>query len=205
MVLSYEQDMAVKAKEPKVVVVAAAGSGKSTVLTSRIRHLLSIGEEPSQIYAITFTNNAAQEMRDRLTGLQGIEDVFIGTIHSLANKILVKNGIKTADAIESQDFNRLFYLIKNSEVMLPPVRHLLIDEFQDISKEFYEFYFYDLRPTNFFAVGDGRQCQPEGTKIRLRNNIFKNIEDVQVGDSVVWYDNKKKLCLWTNKFSKKLN
>ena len=82
MVLSYEQDMAVKAREPKVVVVAAAGSGKSTVLTSRIRHLLSIGEEPSQIYAITFTNNAAQEMRDRLTGLQGIEDVFIGTIHS---------------------------------------------------------------------------------------------------------------------------
>lgn len=158
MVLSYEQDMAVKAKESKVVVVAAAGSGKSTVLTSRIRHLLSIGEEPSQIYAITFTNNAAQEMRDRLADLQGVEDVFIGTIHSLANRILAKNGVKTADAIESQDFNRLFYLIKNSEVMLPPVHHLLIDEFQDISKEFYEFYFYDLRPDNFFAVGDGRQA-----------------------------------------------
>ena len=191
MILSYEQDMAVKAKESKVVVVAAAGSGKTRVITERVRYLLSIGEDPNSIYAITFTNNAAQEMRDRLTGLQGIEDVFIGTIHSLANRILVKNGIKTTDAIESQDFNKLFYLIKNSEVMLPPVHHLLIDEFQDISKEFYEFYFYDLRPDNFFAVGDGRQCQPEGTKIRLRNNIFKNIEDVQVGDSVVWYDNKK--------------
>lgn len=158
MVLSYEQDMAVKAKESKVVVVAGAGSGKSTVLTGRVRHLLSIGEEPSQIYAITFTNNAAQEMRDRLADVAGIESVFIGTIHSLANRILIKNGIKTADAIESQDFNKLFYLIKNSEVMLPPVHHLLIDEFQDISKEFYEFYFYDLRPDNFFAAGDGRQA-----------------------------------------------
>ena len=191
MQLSYEQEAAVKAKESKVVVVAAAGSGKTRVITERIRHLLSIGENPNTIFAITFTNNAAQEMKERLSDLKEINDVFIGTIHSLANKILIKNGIKTAEAIENQDFDELFYLIKTKPIQLPLVNHLLIDEFQDINKEFYEFYFKSLKPNNFFAVGDGRQCQPEGTKIRLRNNIFKNIEDVQVGDSVVWYDNKK--------------
>ena len=61
--------------------------GKTRTLIERVKRLLNDGIEPSNIVCITFTNMAAEEMKERLIDVQGIGDCFIGTIHSFANKI----------------------------------------------------------------------------------------------------------------------
>ncbi len=89
--LNEEQIKPVRDTEGAVLVLAGAGSGKTRVLTSRIAYILREGKaELSQILAITFTNKAAGEMRERLEAmLGGVEDSrWICTIHSMCVKIL---------------------------------------------------------------------------------------------------------------------
>lgn len=86
--LDKEQKAAVEAKENKVIVVAGAGSGKTRVITERIKYLLDNGANPANIVCITFTNMAADEMIERLQGVPGIGDAFVGTIHAFANRVL---------------------------------------------------------------------------------------------------------------------
>lgn len=86
--LDSQQDEAVHTRSSLALVVAGAGSGKTRVLTERVKFLLNDGVSPSNIIAITFTNMAAEEMKERLSNVEGIGDVFIGTIHSFANKVM---------------------------------------------------------------------------------------------------------------------
>lgn len=154
MLLSSEQQLAVETKADKVLVAASAGSGKTTVITERLKYLLAQGADPKTIYAITYTNNAAQEMKNRV----GNNEMFIGTIHGLANYILLTNGYDTSKYIEEEAFDRLLEIAKEEEINLPEVSYLLIDEFQDICDDEYEFCFSTLRPRSFFVVGDSRQA-----------------------------------------------
>lgn len=86
--LDQEQHEAVYTTSSKALVVAGAGSGKTRVITERLKHLLDTGVEPSNIVAITFTNMASEEMKARLKDETRIGDCFIGTIHSFANKVM---------------------------------------------------------------------------------------------------------------------
>lgn len=89
--LNPEQRRAVVARGPALLIVAGAGSGKTRVLTHRIAHLIREKEAwPSQILAITFTNKAAAEMRERLGGLlgSGVEGMWVSTFHSACVRIL---------------------------------------------------------------------------------------------------------------------
>lgn len=90
--LDSQQFDAVYTRSSLALVVAGAGSGKTRVLTERVKFLLSEGVSPSNIVAITFTNMAADEMKERLANVYGIGDVFIGTIHSFANKVMKLKG-----------------------------------------------------------------------------------------------------------------
>lgn len=90
--LDPQQMAAVKSEANKIIVVAGAGSGKTRVLTERVRDLIENGVDPSTIVCITYTNAAAQEMKERLANVQNIGDVFIGTIHSFANKVYANSG-----------------------------------------------------------------------------------------------------------------
>ncbi|MBS4012479.1 MAG: UvrD-helicase domain-containing protein [Bacteroidetes bacterium] len=89
--LNEPQQKAVKAVDGAVLVIAGAGSGKTRVLTYRIAHLLNLGIDPFNILALTFTNKAAKEMKDRIAQLVGgskAKSLWMGTFHSVFAKIL---------------------------------------------------------------------------------------------------------------------
>ena len=88
--LNEEQQKPVLDTEGAVLVLAGAGSGKTRVLTSRIAYLVEEkGVYPSAILAITFTNKAAAEMKERLSAMvDGAESMWICTIHSMCVRIL---------------------------------------------------------------------------------------------------------------------
>lgn len=89
--LNREQKQAVLHDSGALLVLAGAGSGKTRVLTVRIKQLVDSGIRPEQIMAVTFTNKAAKEMVERLSKLIGEENskkLWVGTFHSIAGRIL---------------------------------------------------------------------------------------------------------------------
>jgi DNA helicase-2/ATP-dependent DNA helicase PcrA len=90
--LNPEQRQAVEILDGPVLVLAGAGTGKTRVLTTRIAHILNLGRaHPSQILAVTFTNKAAREMKERVGQMVGqiVEGMpWLGTFHSIGVKIL---------------------------------------------------------------------------------------------------------------------
>ena len=89
--LNSKQLEAVEAVDGAVLVLAGAGTGKTRVLTARLAHLIAQKiAQPWSILAVTFTNKAAREMRDRVTKIIGpmAEQVWLGTFHSLGARIL---------------------------------------------------------------------------------------------------------------------
>ena len=89
--LNQQQRDAVLYCDGPQLVIAGAGSGKTRVLTYKVVHLLKLGYLPSHIMALTFTNKAAGEMRERITALVGEEmasHLWMGTFHSIFAKLL---------------------------------------------------------------------------------------------------------------------
>ncbi len=109
--LNPEQRDAVETTEGPLLVLAGAGTGKTRVLTTRIAHILATGKAyPSQILAVTFTNKAAREMRERIGALIGgaVEGMaWLGTFHAIGVKILRRHaelvGLKSGFTILDDD------------------------------------------------------------------------------------------------------
>ena len=122
--LNPEQRRAVETVQGPVLVLAGAGTGKTRVLTTRIAHILGQGHAwPSQILAVTFTNKAAREMKERIGVLVGgaVEGMpWLGTFHSIGVKILRKNaelvGLKSDFTIlDTDDQKRLIKQLIQAE------------------------------------------------------------------------------------------
>ncbi|PZQ60935.1 MAG: DNA helicase II [Phenylobacterium zucineum] len=122
--LNPEQREAVEAIEGPVLVLAGAGTGKTRVLTTRLAHILSSGRaRPWELLAVTFTNKAAREMRERITHIIGpsAEGLrWLGTFHSIAAQILRRHaelvGLKSNYTIlDTDDQERLLKQILEAE------------------------------------------------------------------------------------------
>ncbi|MBZ9883887.1 UvrD-helicase domain-containing protein [Mesorhizobium sp. CA10] len=122
--LNPEQRLAVETTEGPVLVLAGAGTGKTRVLTTRIAHILKTGKAwPSEILAVTFTNKAAREMKQRI-GLLIHEQVegmpWLGTFHSIGVKLLRRHaelaGLKSDFTIlDTDDVVRLIKQLIQAE------------------------------------------------------------------------------------------
>ncbi|HXK81921.1 MAG TPA: 3'-5' exonuclease [Bacteroidales bacterium] len=89
--LNTNQREAVEYISGPSLIIAGAGSGKTRVLTYKIAYLLSVGYSPTSLLALTFTNKAANEMKERIASLVGYEKakgLWMGTFHSVFSKIL---------------------------------------------------------------------------------------------------------------------
>ena len=108
--LNEAQRAAVLATEGPVLVLAGAGTGKTRVLTTRLAHILVTGKaRPGELLAVTFTNKAAREMKDRIAAIlnRPVEGWWLGTFHALAARMLradaEKVGLKPSFTILDSD------------------------------------------------------------------------------------------------------
>lgn len=182
--LNKQQREAVTTTEGPVLVVAGAGSGKTMVLTYRIAYLLSLGIPPNHILALTFTNKAASEMKERIRKLIGTraDYLFMGTFHSIfarflraeANKLgytsdysiydtedserVIKNILKDLNISENQFSPRMIqYLIskaKNSLLHLNGGIDHFFQKYNRKLKDVYEEYLIRLKNSNAMDFDD---------------------------------------------------
>ena len=117
--LNEPQIEAVCHTEGPLLILAGAGSGKTKVLTQRVAYLLSQGVQPWQILAVTFTNKAAQEMRERVARLVGpnAESIWVSTFHTACVRILRQE-------IQALGFEKNF-IIFDSQDQLTVVKNVL--------------------------------------------------------------------------------
>ncbi len=109
--LNPQQEAAVRQTDGPVLVLAGAGTGKTRVITARVAYLVHQGIPPEQILAVTFTNKAANEMRDRVAGMidaQAAGAITVCTFHSLCVRILRRS-------IELLGYKRNFTIYSESE------------------------------------------------------------------------------------------
>ncbi|MEH7610572.1 DNA helicase PcrA [Gottfriedia acidiceleris] len=127
--LNPMQKEAVKTVDGPLLIMAGAGSGKTRVLTHRIAYLLGEkGVAPWNILAITFTNKAAREMRERIFNLVGkdAEDIWVSTFHSMCVRILRRD-------IDRIGFNRSFSILDTTD-QLTVIKNILKEKNLDSKK-----------------------------------------------------------------------
>lgn len=170
-----------------ILIIACAGSGKTTTILCRIKHLIDSGIEPESIVLTTFTRDATNDMKKKLEQIFGhMPNIEVGTIDSLALKNLHKYGaMKKKKIVSVSEYSIYFYnFLKdnpNKIKYLENKKYLFVDEFQDINdiqagiiEEFYKF------GVNIVAVGDDAQniYSFRGSKIDHILNFTKNFNNV---------------------------
>ncbi len=196
--LNKEQKEAVCHDKGPFLIVAGAGTGKTTVLTRRIAYLIQKGVSPSQILALTFTEKAGKEMEDRVESLLdfGYYDFWISTFHSFCDRVLKSHGLEIGlstnyklltetDAwiLIKRNFEK-FSFLKEYRPLGNPTKfiHALVRHFQDCKNE-------GIYPEEYLAYADS-----------LKKDLILNddLEYVQVNEIAEAYHTYQKLLLDKN-------
>lgn len=175
--LNPQQREAVLYRGPALLIVAGAGSGKTRVLTHRIAHLLANREAwPSQILAITFTNKAANEMRERIRQLVGDpEGMWIRTFHSACLQILRREA-------ERLGHNSNFTVYDTGDTRAL-IKRLIKAGGYDID---------NLKPQSVAAVISKAKNELQTAEDFASNVESKNPKSVAMAEIFVAYENEKK-------------
>ncbi len=142
--LNAEQREAVETTEGPLLVLAGAGTGKTRVLTTRFAHILMHGRAfPSQVLAVTFTNKAAREMRERVSAILGrpVEGLWLGTFHALCARMLRRHAgyaglAPNFSILDADDQHRLLKQVMEAEGIdakrwPPPAMMAVIQRWKD--------------------------------------------------------------------------
>lgn len=206
--LNDRQKEALLATEGPVLILAGAGSGKTRVVTSKIAYLIeNLNVAEWKILAITFTNKAANEMKDRVSDLinQNVDPMWIGTFHSICVRILRKN-------IERLGYNTNFTIYDRDD-QLTVVKEAIKD--LDLNKETYNpravisnisniknqgiepKSFIEEHKNDFYLYNIGLLYEEYEKKLKLNNALdfddllIKTVELLKLDDNVLkFYQNK---------------
>lgn len=206
--LNPKQKEAVLHTEGPLLIMAGAGSGKTRVLTHRIAYLIEEKNvNPWNILAITFTNKAAREMKERVNSIlgQGGEDVWVSTFHSMCVRILRRD----VDAI---GYDRNFTILDGSDqltLMKRILKELNIDPkkydprsilgaISNAKNELLTPETYAERQGSFFEEIVAR-CYDAYQKA-LRNNQSMDFDDLIMNTIRLFEENEKVLTYYQNKF-----
>lgn len=162
--LNIEQKKAVLNADGPLLILSGAGTGKTKVLTSRIAYILFSGRcSPSNILALTFTNKAGKEMKERINGLVGeiSSNMWVGTFHSMFLRILRKHYDKIGfqdnfTILDQSDSKRIIKKVMSEDVFLDstdnPASYVLdvISRIKDKGRNF------ESIPTEYIGLFDGK-------------------------------------------------
>lgn len=131
--LNKEQVEAVKTTKGPLLILAGAGSGKTKVLTTRIAYMIQNGVRPRNILAVTFTNKAAKEMKERIGKIIGEDTVkymWVGTFHGICGRILREN-IDKYNTATSKNLDKNFTIYDDSDtnqIITRAIKKLNLDD-----------------------------------------------------------------------------
>ena len=201
--LNEQQQEAVFCTEGPLLLLAGAGSGKTRVLTHRIAYLMDQGVNPYHIMAITFTNKAAKEMRERVDDLVGFgaEHIWVSTFHSTCVRILRRhidklgygNSFTIYDADDQKSLIKQICKQYKIDTKMMPERRI-INEISSTKDEFMTPSEYETRHQYDFKKKKIAQIYKEYQKQLKANNaldfddlIFKTVELFQFHPEVLDY------------------
>ena len=131
--LNREQVQAVQTTQGPLLILAGAGSGKTKVLTTRIAYMIQNGVKPWNILAVTFTNKAAKEMKERIGALVGedaVKSMWVGTFHGICGRILREN-IDKYNTATGKNLDKNFTIYDDSDtnqILTRIIKKLNLDE-----------------------------------------------------------------------------
>lgn len=187
--LTKEQvDVVYENPEDNILVFACAGSGKTLTMLARIQWLLESknAKDPSEIMLMTFTWDAAQDMKKKLTGLLGYEPtgMKLGTIDGISKCFLetysTDNQLRNVGEL-SLDF---YSLLQSSPFVAKHIRYLFVDEIQDINETQFKIIktLHDRCGMKVFAVGDDAQniYGFRGSNVKHMQNMSKLFPQMKI-------------------------
>lgn len=180
--LNEKQIEAIKAVEGPVLVISGPGSGKTRCLTHRVAYLISQGVKPDEILAITFTNKAANEMKERINKLLGVGDQklktspVIGTFHSICLRILRREvqilGYKPSFSVfDSDDQLSLVKKVMN-DLEIDPKKYnprLILNKISKLKTDL--IFPENYNPTEFFTKIVSRVYNNYQTELKRMNGL----------------------------------